>query len=200
MVGIRPKDPPIQPFDTMVYHWVDDIRNTPLTWLAKALNFIGSGVVTIPLRILVAGFLAFRRRWRAFGAWLLTWLVAEVSLTVAKAAFDRPRPPNPLVATTGASFPSGHAVAASAIAVALVLALTPPGPRRRKWEVLAAIFAFVMALSRVYLNAHWFSDVVAGTLLGTGIAIACAGIATEARDVVLRRRNAPHGAPVTPES
>ena len=58
MVGIRPKDPPIQPFDTMVYHWVDDIRNTPLTWLAKALNFIGSGVVTIPLRILVAGFLS----------------------------------------------------------------------------------------------------------------------------------------------
>ena len=100
--------------------------------------------------------------------------------------------------TTGASFPSGHAVAASATAVALVLALMAPGPRRRKWEVVAALFAFVMALSRVYLNAHWFSDVVAGTLLGTGIALASFAIAAECRDVVLRRRSRRTQAPAAP--
>jgi membrane-associated phospholipid phosphatase len=194
IVGIRPSDPPIQRLDTMVLHGVDDIRNPPLTFVARVLNVIGGGIVTIPLRIIVALFLAFRRRWRALTAWLLTWLFAEVLLTVFRALYDRPRPPNPLVSTTGASFPSGHAVAASATAVALVLVLLPPGPRRRKWEVLAAIFAFAMAMSRVYLNAHWFSDVVAGTLLGTGIALACAGLATEGRDLVLRRRT-PAGEP-----
>jgi membrane-associated phospholipid phosphatase len=189
LVGVRPSDPPIQRFDTMVLHGVDDIRNAPLTFVAKLLNVIGGGLVTIPLRIIVSAFLAFRRRWRALTAWLLTWLFAEVLLTLFKALYDRPRPPNPLVLTTGASFPSGHAVAASATAVALVLAFLPPGPRRRKWEVLAATFAFVMAMSRVYLNAHWFSDVVAGTLLGTGIALACAALATEGRNIILGRRN-----------
>jgi membrane-associated phospholipid phosphatase len=193
VVGIRPNDPAIQPFDNDVLRAVDSIRNTPLTFIAKVLNVIGGGLVTIPLRIIVAAYLAIRRRWRALAAWLMTWLFAEVLLTVFKAVYDRPRPPHPLVSTTGASFPSGHAVAASATAVALVLALMGPGPRRRKWEVLAAIFAFVMALSRVYLNAHWFSDVVAGTLLGTGIAIACAALATEARDVLMPGRAAREG-------
>jgi membrane-associated phospholipid phosphatase len=190
LVGVRPTHPPVQGIDWSIYRGVDDIRNTPLTFLAKVLNVLGGGIVTIPLRIIVSIYLAIRRRWTALSGWLLTWFVAELTLTVSKSAFDRPRPPNPLVLTTGASFPSGHAVAASATAVGLVLALIPPGHRRRKWEVIAAIFAFVMALSRVYLNAHWFSDVVAGTLLGTGIALASFAIAAEGRDLLLRRRRA----------
>ena len=88
------------------------------------------------------------------------------------------------MATAGFSFQSGHAVAGAAIAVALVLVLVPPGRARRRWELTAIAFAFVMAMSRVYLDAHWFSDVVAGVLLGSGVALAAAAIATEVRQVV----------------
>jgi membrane-associated phospholipid phosphatase len=56
-------------------------------------------------------------------------------------------------------------------AVGLVVVLLPPGPSRWRWEVRAVIFAFLMALSRVYLRAHWLSDVVAGGLLGAGLAL-----------------------------
>ena len=41
------------------------IRNAPLTFLAKVLNVLGGGIVTIPLRIVVAIYLAFRKRWTA---------------------------------------------------------------------------------------------------------------------------------------
>jgi membrane-associated phospholipid phosphatase len=189
---------PIGSFDATMYRGMQRIRDAPQTWIAKVLNVVGGGVVTIPLRILVATYLLIRRRWRAFSAWILTWVLAEVLLTVAKARLMRSRPPAPLVGTTGFSFPSGHAVAAAATAVALVLVLMSPGPRRRKWELLAALFAFVMAMSRVYLNAHWFSDVVAGVVLGTGVALGSAALVTEFRDLVARRGLPPSGEPATP--
>ena len=116
-------------FDLSVYHWVDDIRIGVLTFAARFLNVLGGGMVTIPLRIAVAVWLAFRRHWRAFATWVLTWAAAELLLTGAKTFFHRGRPPLPLVDVVTFSFPSGHAVAGAATAVALVLVLLPPGRR-----------------------------------------------------------------------
>jgi membrane-associated phospholipid phosphatase len=176
-------------FDLSVFHWMDDIRNGVLTLLARFLNVLGSGLVTIPLRIAVTAWLLIRTRWRALATWVITWAAAELILSGAKAFFHRGRPPLPLVEVVGYSFPSGHAVAGAATAVALVLVVLPPGSARRRWELAAMAFAFVMAMSRVYLNARWFSDVVAGVLLGAGVALGTAGVVTEIRDVAFRRRS-----------
>jgi len=182
--------PVIGRIDLVVYDWVERIRVAPLTWLFRTLNVIGGGIVTIPLRAVALGVLAARRRWHAFTAFALTWATAEVALWLLKRWFARGRPPDALVATMGFSFPSGHAVAGAATAVALVLAFLLPAAERRRWEWIAVGFSFLMAFSRVYLHAHWLSDVAAGVLLGSGIAIFWFAALTELRHVTISRSHA----------
>jgi membrane-associated phospholipid phosphatase len=202
LVGVGRHPPEVAPLTTIpalgridqhVYDWMQTIRMAVLSGPFRLLNVVGGGVVTIPIRIVASLILLVRRRWRAFAAFVLTWAGSEIALSVLKAYFHRGRPPHPLVATVGYSFPSGHAVAATATAVALVLAFFQPGSARRKWEWIAIGFSFVMAFSRVYLNAHWFFDVVSGVLLGSGIAIGSAALATEVAHAYLRRHAASPG-------
>lgn len=188
VVGIDPPDPATQPIDDGWFRVIDGLRSPFATGFAKLLDLLGGVYVTLPIRVGVAIWLTFRRRWRALATWLLTWALAEITVSIIKAWFDRPRPAGTLVPVTGSSFPSGHATAVAATAVALVLVLLPPGPARRKWEIAAVVATFLMSLSRTYLNAHWLSDVLAGSLLGAGIAILSAGITTEFRDIAMRRR------------
>jgi undecaprenyl-diphosphatase len=120
--------------------------------------------------------LAARGRDAALGTVVvvLTVVLSEVLIGVLKGAYERARPPESLVVTTGASFPSGHAVAASATVVAAVLALVPLGRRRAWWAPTAVAFSILMGLSRAYLGAHWLSDAVAGILLGISCALVTA--------------------------
>jgi membrane-associated phospholipid phosphatase len=207
IVGADPRHPLIQPLDDRWYAAMNDLRSPAATFVAKVLDLLGGVYVTLPIRIGVAVWLIVRRRWRAFATWVLAWALSEITVTMVKAWFDRPRPPGQLVPTSGSSFPSGHATAVAATAVALVLVLLPEGSKRRKWEASAIIITFFMSLSRTYLNAHWFSDVLAGSLLGAGIAILSAGISTEVRDIVVRRQKRkappeepPRGPPAEPRA
>jgi undecaprenyl-diphosphatase len=120
--------------------------------------------------------LAARGRDAALGTVVvvLTVVLSEVLIGVLKGAYERARPPESLVVTTGASFPSGHAVAASATVVAAVIALVPLGRRRAWWAPAAVAFSILMGLSRAYLGAHWLSDAVAGILLGISCALVTA--------------------------
>ena len=133
----------------------------------------------------IAGFLALRRRWWHLAAFAAAIVLSEVLIGSLKGIYDRARPPGSLVVTSGASFPSGHAIAASVTVVAAVIALIPAGRRRTWWGAAAVAFSIVMGLSRAYLAAHWLSDATAGILLGTSCALVTALVA----DQFQRRRN-----------
>jgi membrane-associated phospholipid phosphatase len=149
-------------------------RAPPLTAIAKVFNLLGLVYVTLPARMVVAGFLALRRRWWQLAAFTAAVVLSEVLIGVLKRIYERARPPGSLVVTTGTSFPSGHAVAASATVVAAVIALVPSGRRRAWWALAAVVFSTLMGLSRAYLGAHWLSDAVAGVLLGMSCAVVTA--------------------------
>ncbi|MGE3250235.1 MAG: phosphatase PAP2 family protein [Hyphomonadaceae bacterium] len=98
-----------------------------------------------------------------------------------KALFDRARPalvPHE-VSVYSASFPSGHTMMAAAVFFTLAFALAREMERRRNRTLLyaiAALMAFLVGASRVYLGVHWPSDVLAGWFAGIAYAAIAAQI------------------------
>ena len=171
MMYRAPLDSVLQPVDE---GWLDvmiDVRTAWLTDVAKVLSVLGGPFVMFPLRLLVTLGLAFHRRWLQLGAWVGAIVSSELCIGPLKALIDRPRPPGALYETSSASFPSGHAIAASVTALGLVVVLHPSVSARTRWTVVAAGFATLMAVSRTYLAVHWLMDVVAGVCLGVGWAL-----------------------------
>jgi membrane-associated phospholipid phosphatase len=147
-----------------------DMRTEALDRLARVFNSLGRGLGVLVL-VAIGLLLARARRWWALLVFAAAEGLASLANALAKHLVDRARPPDGLLHPHGSSFPSGHAAHAGATTVALVLLLTRPGRRRRVWWALALLGTAGMAWSRTYLQVHWLSDAVAGSLLGIGIAL-----------------------------
>jgi undecaprenyl-diphosphatase len=158
-------------FDAHVTRWFVDRRSDALTTVMRAVTWLGSSAVVVPLAAIVTAFLLSRRAWYLAG--FLALCVAGASLLglVAKHVVDRDRPPEVirLQHTTTSSFPSGHATQAAATYLALVFVVLAVS-RSSKLHVVAWIVAGVtvgaVGVSRIYLGVHWTTDVLAGWLLG----------------------------------
>ena len=137
----------------------------------EILTWLGSNAVLIPAVVVLGGlFLRRRRDWRPL-ALLAAALGGAVALyDIAKPLVGRPRPPSSIWIGhySGAAFPSGHATQAVAFYAALALILSrgaSHGRRALAWSG-AALAALVVGASRVYLGAHWLTDVLGGYALG----------------------------------
>ncbi|WP_412060265.1 phosphatase PAP2 family protein [Rubrivirga sp. IMCC45206] len=140
-----------------------------LTPLVVGLTDTGSTVAFTVLVVLVAGLLvAFRRRWEALQLVLASGLGGFVVLGL-KTVFARPRPAEQVIQATGFSFPSGHSFAAM-VFYGTVLTIVWQITDKPVWRALAAVVCPLMivaiGLSRVYLNVHYITDVLAGFASG----------------------------------
>lgn len=152
-----------------------------LTSMAEEVYEIAS---LLALAVL-AGF-TLARRDATPAALLVPGMAGAVLLTtVGKGYVGRIRPPVELALPPlqdSPAFPSGHTLNATvfmALTVYLVIITwnrATGDPVRRRWlavvAVAAALYAVVMGLSRVYLGAHWLSDVMAGWAVGLAWALA----------------------------
>jgi membrane-associated phospholipid phosphatase len=161
---------PMTRIDQQVTLWLAANRYGGLT---RAMLFLSAAHQTeklLGVAALLAAWLAVRRDWRL--ALRLLVIPVGMLLNVAlKHLFMRPRPQldEPLVQLATFSFPSGHAVASTVFYGSLcALAFARwRGAGPRATAVLAAmLMVLLVTFSRVYLGAHYLSDVVAGVAVG----------------------------------
>ena len=121
--------------------------------------------------VLVAVALLSRRSWFDAVAWLVAVLGGEALNLLLKDLFARPRPSfeHPLVVETSYSFPSGQAMESLVVygMLAYFAVLTLRSQRMLVVTVSgAAVVVALIGFSRVYLGAHYVSDVVGGFAAG----------------------------------
>jgi undecaprenyl-diphosphatase len=155
--------------DLYVLNLMNNIQNPFLDILMLFFSFLGNdGLVWIFL-ILLMFFFTNSRKYAAVIAIALP-VVMFLGNKILKNLFDRPRPFHTfpdlrvLVESSGThSFPSSHtSVAFTVLGIFLFF--------RLRYKIPVLILAFGIAISRLYLNVHYFWDVIGGIALGTGTA------------------------------
>jgi undecaprenyl-diphosphatase len=158
-------------------NWSEDLRVHWLDEAARIVTAFGTLPVAGGVLVLVALVLLARRDVLEGISLLLGLALTFAGTHIVKGIVDRPRPPGSLVDTSGAAYPSGHAAYAVvwvAIAIALRRAL-PNVPAVATAVTAGIVLAVAIGLSRIYLRAHWFSDVAGGWGLGA-LAFALCGM------------------------
>jgi membrane-associated phospholipid phosphatase len=158
-------------FDRAVELFVQKWPWGPVVFLFDATNWLG-GIKQLVFGLLVAVVFAI---WDRRAGWLL-FIGSGASLidNLLKVSFHRHRPTADVVQVLtpepGYSFPSGHAVFFTWLAVMVAAALAPRiAPRLRPvlWTLAAALI-FIGCLGRVHSGVHWPTDVLGGFLVGLG--------------------------------
>ncbi len=158
-------------FDRLVELFVQKFPWGPIGYLFDLTNALG-GIKQLVFGLLVALVFAI---WDRRAGWLL-FIGSGASLidNLLKISFQRHRPTADVVQVLspeqGYSFPSGHAVFFTWLAVMVAASLAPRiAPRFRPLLWAAAGFVIIIAcLGRVYDGVHWPTDVVGGFLVGLG--------------------------------
>ena len=187
---------PLRQLDLSVLHAME-AHVSDAGWLV--FGFKAVSAVTVPLvyqvgAVVAALALVWHRRPRSAAYVLLAVLPAMQFAPVIKewVRRDRPSVVDPWAGAGGYSFPSGHALcvsAAASVLVAMALLLATKPVHRAAAVVVAVVSVIGVCAARVALGVHYFSDVAAGFLIGTGWVCA-----TMAAALPLLRRDYQRGA------
>jgi undecaprenyl-diphosphatase len=158
------------PLDQSVREWVQPLRSGWLDLPMRTVSLLGDPAGLIPLILAASATL-----WQASRGWalLLPGLMAGTGLLqlVGKWAADRPRPN---AAAWG--FPSGHVLSLAVFFGVVAFLLLTLSDRQRRWRVPGCVACGLtlglVAVSRIYLDVHWLSDVLGGFTLGTAYLLA----------------------------
>lgn len=156
-------------FDTAIYNFLTRNMNSTLTTMYKCFTFLGSTLFIIILVLLFLGcFIFFKKRNKGFVV-AATLIISTVINNVIKLIIRRDRPSVlRLVEEHTFSYPSGHAMAAfSMYGILIYLVIKSNLSKKMKliFSIILGIIPVLVGMSRIYLGAHYASDIIGGFLV-----------------------------------
>jgi len=157
--------------------------NTPLLLLLRSLhNTITSSImlgitlfddprVWFGIFSVIFIWLLSIRAWRTAAHWLLLGLLGFGGAEIIKQIVHSPRPTGLLVTPREYSFPSGHTALSVVIGGFFAVLLSRELQKENRWipYTIMAIVVLCVGSSRLYLGAHWLTDVVGGLFFGIAV-------------------------------
>ena len=161
-----------------VFHFLQGLRSEWVDQAMVAITELGDARVVATVALAALAWLAWRRNWRAAAHLIAVVAIAGIATVVLKLALHIHRPEPIGTGWDAFAFPSGHSAANAALYgfLAIITAWEIDPRWRLPVTGVLALLVGIIAFSRIYLGAHWLSDVLAGTAFGIASA-ALLGIA-----------------------
>ncbi len=154
-------------FNEPTYHLMRSLRNNVGDYFFVAVTLLSSKVF-IPMWLAVFAWLGFRKHWYAAWHWLAVGILITLGTDFFKNLLHSPRPEGLFKTPAEWSFPSGHTtVSVCLFGFLAVLLSRARASVEKRWLFYGTAFflATLIMISRLYLTAHWLTDVIGGALL-----------------------------------
>jgi undecaprenyl-diphosphatase len=167
--------------DISVMSLMRELRNAPADAFLIPITMLGDAVVAIPVMVTIVAWLLWHRAWRAALASTVVFAGGKLLSTLLKLEVHRLRPGDFYSGVESFSFPSGHTTTTALTFGVLAVLASHAMSRWSRSLVYAAcgIIVITIAYTRVYLGAHWLTDVLGGVFFGV-VLVAAFGMAIEA--------------------
>jgi membrane-associated phospholipid phosphatase len=157
-------------FDAKVMAFISSHRTATLIHIMQVITFFGSTQFLFPAYFILSGYLIWKKNTTYATDIIIIAISSTAVMFVLKQFFKRHRPLLPVGETLGNySFPSGHSLS-SFIFCSILAYLIWMSSIKIIWKYVAAflllLFSFTIGLSRIVLNLHFATDVIAGFCLG----------------------------------
>jgi len=159
-----------------IVHLDEDIRqkiqglwSPDLNQIIISLTDFGAEPSVVISLLLTVIYFGFKRQGGLFRFFLSSLFGCTLLFAILKDLVGRARPASMMVVEQDLSFPSGHASIATVLAwfVYMVFSSKVHPPWKLPFLLICIIYPLLMSFTRVYLNVHYLSDVIAGMALGT---------------------------------
>ncbi len=159
---------PLVKADHAVYQFLQSLRTPWGDHLLVAVTELGDALVNGAFAAAVLLLLVVQRKLRAAGFWLLALGGGVGLVQLFKWALHRPRPIAIYQGVSSWGFPSGHTTLSVVLFGFLAVLLVRSFSKRWNWLPFGAALgiSLLVAFSRLYLGAHWLSDILGGLALG----------------------------------